>query len=77
MKNIRRIDDVFSLIFNNRLLVHSLCPSIYGHELVKAALLMALFGGLVRDEDGIVSEMNYYIHISLVLSCLVSYSNSF
>ncbi|CAF4005609.1 unnamed protein product [Rotaria sp. Silwood2] len=34
-----------------KLLVHSLCPSIYGHELVKAALLMALFGGLVRNED--------------------------
>ena len=40
-----------------RLLVHSLCPSIYGHELVKAALLMALFGGLVRGEDGIVNQI--------------------
>jgi hypothetical protein len=27
------------------LLVHSLCPTIYGHELVKAGLLMGLFGG--------------------------------
>lgn len=27
------------------LLVHSLCPSIYGHELVKAGLLLGLFGG--------------------------------
>ena len=28
-----------------RLLVHSLCPPIYGHEMVKAGLLLALFGG--------------------------------
>jgi DNA replicative helicase MCM subunit Mcm2 (Cdc46/Mcm family) len=27
------------------LLVHSLCPTIYGHELVKAGLLLGLFGG--------------------------------
>lgn len=27
------------------LLVHSLCPTIYGHELVKVGLLMGLFGG--------------------------------
>jgi DNA replicative helicase MCM subunit Mcm2 (Cdc46/Mcm family) len=35
---------------NNRLLFHSLCPSINGYELVKAALLMGLFGG--RDGVG-------------------------
>ncbi len=26
-------------------IVNSLCPSIYGHELVKAGLCLALFGG--------------------------------
>jgi hypothetical protein len=31
--------DVFSL------LIKSLCPSIYGHELVKAGLLLCMFGG--------------------------------
>jgi len=34
-----------------RLLVHSLCPSIYGHEIVKAGLLLGLFGG-VRKNTG-------------------------
>ena len=28
--------------------VHSVCPSIYGHELVKASLLLGLFGGCQR-----------------------------
>lgn len=28
-----------------RLLVHSLCPSIFGHEMVKAGLVLGLFGG--------------------------------
>jgi DNA helicase MCM8 len=32
-----------SLIF--KLLVHSVCPTIYGHEMVKAGLLLGLFGG--------------------------------
>ncbi|XP_078724376.1 DNA helicase MCM8 isoform X2 [Lampetra fluviatilis] len=31
-----------------RLLVHSICPTIYGHELVKAGLALALFGGVQR-----------------------------
>ncbi|EGC40160.1 hypothetical protein DICPUDRAFT_146993 [Dictyostelium purpureum] len=28
-----------------KLIAHSICPSIYGHELVKAGLTLALFGG--------------------------------
>ena len=31
-----------------KLLVASLCPSIYGNELVKAGLLLGLFGGAVK-----------------------------
>lgn len=34
------------------LLVQSLCPHIYGNETVKAGLLLALFGG-VRKNEGI------------------------
>ncbi|KAI8826185.1 MCM2/3/5 family-domain-containing protein [Fimicolochytrium jonesii] len=34
------------------LLVHSLCPAIYGHEVIKATLLLALFGGRVKGSAG-------------------------
>lgn len=33
------------------LLVASLCPAIFGHELVKAGLLLTLFGGTKRQQD--------------------------
>ena len=28
--------------------VHSVCPSIFGHNLVKLALALSLFGGIVK-----------------------------
>ncbi|KAF0975071.1 hypothetical protein FDP41_005824 [Naegleria fowleri] len=31
-----------------RLIVHSLCPAIFGHEIVKAGLVLTLFGGVQR-----------------------------
>ncbi|KAI5054214.1 hypothetical protein GOP47_0030893, partial [Adiantum capillus-veneris] len=31
-----------------RQILHSICPSIYGHELVKAGLTLALFGGVQK-----------------------------
>jgi len=34
-----------------KLLVHSLCPSIYGHDLVKAGLLLGLFGGTCKSQN--------------------------
>ncbi|KAH6595120.1 hypothetical protein BASA50_006106 [Batrachochytrium salamandrivorans] len=34
-----------------KLLVHSLCPSIFGHDIVKAGLLLVLFGARRRDDD--------------------------
>jgi DNA helicase MCM8 len=30
-------------------MVNSLCPSIYGHEMVKAGLLLGLLGGTQRE----------------------------
>jgi len=46
---------LISMIFNDedtfRLVVNSICPSIYGHQLVKAGLAMALFGGSSRHSD--------------------------
>ena len=41
-------------LFN--LLVHSICPGIFGHELVKAGILLVLFGG--RRRDGINSQLH-------------------
>lgn len=38
-----------------RLLISSLCPGIFGHELVKAGLLLSLFGGTVQNE-GVISR---------------------
>ncbi|EGG18339.1 MCM family protein [Cavenderia fasciculata] len=34
-----------------KLIVHSMCPSIYGHEMVKAGLTLALFGGNPRNTE--------------------------
>ncbi|KAJ8894051.1 hypothetical protein PR048_006661 [Dryococelus australis] len=42
------------------LLVNSLCPTIYGHEMVKAGLLLALFGGSVR-EDGSRADIHVLV----------------
>ncbi|XP_049789773.1 DNA helicase MCM8-like isoform X1 [Schistocerca nitens] len=44
-----------------RLLVNSLCPTIYGHELVKAGLLLGLFGGTQKSAD-----MRADIHVLVV-----------
>ncbi|XP_029163345.1 DNA helicase MCM8-like [Nylanderia fulva] len=43
------------------LLVHSLCPSIYGHEIVKAGLILSLFGGNVKR-----AQLRDDIHILLI-----------
>ncbi|XP_076646396.1 DNA helicase MCM8 isoform X1 [Halictus rubicundus] len=43
------------------LLVHSLCPSIYGHEMIKAGLILSLFGGNTEH-----SEIRDNIHILVV-----------
>ena len=49
MKFIENIKEKEHLL---RLLVHSLCPPIYGHYIVKAALLLILFGGTRKQEMG-------------------------
>ncbi|EEH60762.1 uncharacterized protein MICPUCDRAFT_12229 [Micromonas pusilla CCMP1545] len=48
-------------------LIHSLCPTIYGHEVVKAGLLLALFGGVRKtfDEEGTL-PMRGSIHCLVV-----------
>ncbi|ODN04355.1 DNA helicase MCM8 [Orchesella cincta] len=49
---IKAIHDTHDLI---KLLIASLCPSIFGHELVKAGILLCLFGG-TPQADGFVSK---------------------
>nr|XP_012221174.1 PREDICTED: DNA helicase MCM8 [Linepithema humile] len=44
-KNYVTIQDIYKEPNIFALLVHSLCPNIYGHEMVKAGLLLSLFGG--------------------------------
>jgi len=41
--------------------VHSLCPNIYGHEIIKAGLILSLFGGTVKR-----MQLREDIHILLV-----------
>ncbi|XP_011304592.1 DNA helicase MCM8 [Fopius arisanus] len=45
IKNIHDSHDVFSL------LVRSLCPAIYGNEIIKAGLLLSLFGGCAKHDS--------------------------
>ncbi|XP_051935358.1 DNA helicase MCM8-like [Hippocampus zosterae] len=45
LKELYAIQEIQSQPDLLRLIVHSLCPAIYGHLLVKAALVLVLFGG--------------------------------
>lgn len=50
-------------------LVHSAIPSIYGHELVKAGLLLSLFGGAPKDNMG--PSTSEAVSIRRDIHCLV------
>lgn len=43
------------------LLVNSLCPGIYGHEMIKAGLLLSLFGGNAKHKG-----LRDHIHVLIV-----------
>ncbi|XP_062422696.1 DNA helicase MCM8 [Pungitius pungitius] len=51
LKELYAIQEIQSQPDLLRLIVHSLCPVIYGHLLVKAALSLALFGGRQKHTD--------------------------
>ncbi|XP_074531803.1 DNA helicase MCM8 [Halichoeres trimaculatus] len=51
LKELYAIQEIQSQPELLRLIVHSLCPAIYGHLLVKAALALALFGGRQKNTD--------------------------
>ncbi|XP_054706909.1 DNA helicase MCM8-like [Uloborus diversus] len=48
LTNIQKIHSERNLF---RLIVASLCPRIYGHELIKAGLVLCLFGGRVKSQS--------------------------
>lgn len=50
-KSLQAIQMIKSDPFTFRLLVHSLCPDVSGHEMVKAALLLGLFSGNLGNPD--------------------------
>ncbi len=67
-----------------KILVNSLCPSIYGHEIVKAGLLLAVIGGNkksvanhgvpAQDDDGdtkMNKEINSGLHIRADIHMLI------
>lgn len=45
------VSDFFDLPNKFQILVASLCPSIFGHEIIKASLLLGLVGGCQRHTD--------------------------
>ncbi|KAM9433233.1 DNA helicase MCM8 isoform 1-T2 [Salvelinus alpinus] len=51
LKELYAIQEIHSQPDLLKLIVHSLCPAIYGHLLVKAGLSLALFGGSQKHAD--------------------------
>lgn len=51
LKDLYAIQEIQSQENLLKLIVSSLCPTIYGHEVVKAGLLLALFGGCQKYVD--------------------------
>ncbi|XP_010904530.1 DNA helicase MCM8 [Esox lucius] len=51
LKELYAIQEIHSQPNLLKLIVHSLCPAIYGHLLVKAGLCLALFGGSQKHAD--------------------------
>ncbi|KAM6956402.1 DNA helicase MCM8 [Aplochiton taeniatus] len=51
LKDLYAIQEIQSQQNLLKLIVHSLCPAIYGHLLVKAGLALALFGGRQKQAD--------------------------
>lgn len=52
-------------------LVHSTVPSIYGHEIVKAGMLLSLFGGAQKKRIGKKGESEESVSIRTDIHCIV------
>lgn len=60
IENLKSKPNLFTLF------VHSLCPQIFGHEMVKAGLILALFGGSNSERASNGSERRTESHVLVV-----------
>ncbi|KAJ3257437.1 DNA replication licensing factor mcm8 [Boothiomyces macroporosus] len=61
-KDLRGINEIYNYqgdLF--KLLVHSVCPTVFGHEMVKAGILLTLFGARKRENNGVRSDPHMLI----------------
>ncbi|KAK4874713.1 hypothetical protein RN001_014073 [Aquatica leii] len=57
------IQKIHSEPFLFRFLVQSLCPNIYGNEIVKAGLLLTLFGGTHCEDESTIRSISHVLMV--------------
>uniref|UniRef100_A0A0A9VT68 DNA helicase MCM8 n=2 Tax=Lygus hesperus TaxID=30085 RepID=A0A0A9VT68_LYGHE len=65
LKDYYAIQEIHNEVDIFRLLVNSVCPAVYGHELVKAGILLSLVGGAIQQSNSPISKRPL-IHVLIV-----------